>query len=257
MNIEQIKADAPKNATHYRKDIKAYLCINEQEAHGEKQTFTYIWSDGWIDAKPQPSEELISLTEKEPEIFTHSYWGEGESELNPVKAYFQDAQIVKVTKHAGNSIKTAECSQLMRDGYVFCQWLGIDLCLAIYVKPSQQVRDYVKKVYGYKTEAMTINEANRVIWGGVEDTIRHKVDAIAGDFDRDEFNSFVVDCLYQTNSPYMYFWIGKITKQPTVIDDFKRGHFKYWWRFSANTHFIRSNWKISNQSKCLHCGRDH
>ncbi|MGM6589812.1 hypothetical protein ABLB47_02880 [Vibrio parahaemolyticus] len=63
MNIEQIKADAPKDATHYRKDIKAYLCINEQEDHGEKQTFTYIWSDGWIDAKPQPSKELINLSD--------------------------------------------------------------------------------------------------------------------------------------------------------------------------------------------------
>ncbi|EGQ8030284.1 hypothetical protein V8068_001172 [Vibrio parahaemolyticus] len=190
-------------------------------------------------------------------IFTHSYWGEGESELNPVQTYFQDAQIVKATKRAGTSEKTAECSQLMRDGYVFCHWLDIGMSLALYVKPSEQVKEYINKVYGYQTESMTINDANRVIWHGVEDTIRHRTDAIAGDFDREEFNAFVVDCLYQENSEYMYFWVGKITNQQSVIDDFKKGHFEYWYRFSAHTHFIRSNWKISNQTQCLHCGGEH
>lgn len=62
MNIEQIKANNPSNlSTHYNTRLNAYICINEQEAHGEKQTFTYIWSNGWLDAKPQDEKELIAL----------------------------------------------------------------------------------------------------------------------------------------------------------------------------------------------------
>lgn len=125
-------------------------------------------------------------------LFTHSYFGKGEAEINPFEQYIESAVLIQTQKHIAKNIKTDEANEAARQGYVFADWINVSKSIALYVKPSKEVLEHQSKVYsGYRTEAFRFNVHKDTV--RLELTVRetggirfsHK--AIAGDVETAEF----------------------------------------------------------------------
>lgn len=146
-------------------------------------------------------------------LFTHEYFGKGEAELNPPSAYFSDAILVKqvkVLKAEHNKQNNELKSKLRADGFVFCQWVNVFHNVALYVKPTQEVIDHVNHIYGYWTEALTVNACGRVVWCGCEGSIGHSIKSVAGDVSLKEFSRFVTDKLRERESEHIELWLDSV-----------------------------------------------
>lgn len=195
---------------------------------------------------------------RQAKLFTFSYFsGEG-AEFNKASDYFEDIVIVKAKHKINTNEYTAKYHEFKKQGYVFCKWLDVGTSIMLMVKPSNLVFGITNKRYGYKCESMQVNRGERVVWSGRESSIGHTMDAVAGDLKKDDFNAFVIRCLYRNKNEYLYLWIGEITDQQSVKRECLNGDYREWYLFDSHKCFVRNNWPCEeNKTKCFQCGKEH
>jgi hypothetical protein len=114
-------------------------------------------------------------------LFTHSYYGEGEAELNDLAQYITDAQVVKARPAVGG-LYTPEYRELQAKGYRFCMWLHVGENYMLMVKPSDAVLEHVAKAYGTKADIESLTPTKFRFCVAVRYTDGFKTEAIVGEF---------------------------------------------------------------------------
>ncbi|CAL9976825.1 hypothetical protein VPHK449_0020 [Vibrio phage K449] len=138
-------------------------------------------------------------------LFTHSYWGEGESIENVPSTYISGAKLAISDSINQRAFKA--------EGYFYSEWVDARRKgggIMLMVKVSEEVQEVLDAHYlGYPSEALRPAgklEVANLVWTGREKTIGHTVDVIPGKVNRADWYAHIESLLDLSNPEYKELW---------------------------------------------------